>query len=71
MSTQYLNFTVPQMAAFADKGLCAWSGSTVTDEGCLCRFCDSCSEYWLSTERREHDEGRPLKELCPDCKEAE
>lgn len=31
------------------------------------RFCDSCTQYWVSPTAREFDEGYPSVEDCPQC----
>lgn len=67
MATEYLNPTGTQSWEWSARDLCTWCGSKWAREGCYCRQCSSCTEYWKAPTRREYDEGRPPQEYCPDC----
>jgi hypothetical protein len=71
MSTIYLDTHSDQMYANIRRGLCAWCGFESHSDGCFCRYCDSCSEYWKAKTRADYDDGRPRQEDCPDCVESE
>lgn len=66
--TEYLNPTGRQSAEWSSRDLCLWCGSEVTAEGCYCRFCDSCSQYWRDSKRKDFNDGRPLMQVCPECR---
>lgn len=69
MTISYLNASAETMLASLDEGKCAWCGND--PDPCFCRYCDSCSEYWLDSERRDYVDGRPSMKVCPDCQESE
>jgi hypothetical protein len=59
-------------AAMVNTGIpwhrqCGTCGRAMTESGCICRFCDCCSQHWIST-RADHDDenGRPWED-CPEC----
>lgn len=70
-----LDPTAEQSHAWWAHGLCLYCGSLTSREDdahgrCYCRRCDSCSSDWKATAVTEMDEGRPHREECPECVEA-
>ena len=68
MTTQYLDPTADEIYLNQRADLCPWDGSEVTEEGCYCRRCPDCSEYFMDRLRKDYDDGRPARQQCPDCK---
>lgn len=66
--TTYLNPTGTQSSIWSAHDRCHICGGIQTRNGaCRCRYCDSCSEYWLADTFADGDDGRPKNETCPDC----
>jgi hypothetical protein len=34
---------------------------------CRCRYCNSCSEYWVAASVADCDDGERPRETCPEC----
>lgn len=69
--TEYLDPTADEMWLRDRSGHCVWCGSEVTKDGCFCRKCDSCSEFWKDVSRHDFDDGRPHIKTCPECEVGE
>lgn len=66
--TTYLNPSGEESYQFWKRDLCVICGSQQDANGdCFCRFCVSCSQWWLATTRADGIDGRPRVEDCPDC----
>lgn len=37
------------------------------DGACLCRWCDSCSQYWEGPSPKCGNDGECAKQTCPEC----
>lgn len=70
MMTTYLHNTGEQAFAWWKASLCVHCGSTPVSGSCRCRYCDSCSKYWLADTLADGDDGKPAKELCAECRES-
>lgn len=46
---------------------CAWCGAEPHKDGCFCRKCPSCTEFWKDTYRTDYSDGRPATKECPNC----
>lgn len=70
MPSQYLDLDARTMWERSAHDLCAYCGES--DHGdCKVRYCDSCSQRWLSDTPKMIDAEGPACEYCPECKEAE
>ena len=71
MMTTYLRNTGDQAYLWWKADRCVHCGGIQVNGSCRCRYCDSCSEYWLADTLADSDDGEPAREICAECKEAE
>lgn len=64
--TSYIDPKMSDQWEWAARGLCVFCGSHPSDDdGCFCRFCDSCSQHWRAMVRKELNEERPPEGAVP------
>jgi hypothetical protein len=71
----FINPTAMQQWAWTSAYLCPHCGTApppgeYCGGGCYCRRCDSCTQDWVDVTLAEGDEGRPQRQDCPECVEA-
>lgn len=66
-TVRYVDPNVHQIINWTDAGLCAFCGSVPDGDRCRCRFCDSCTQTWVSNTLHDYSDGRPSWEYCPEC----
>ena len=65
--TEYLQPTATQMRERTLTDHCAWCGAEPHKDGCFCRRCPACGEYWKAVSRVDYSDGLPALKECPGC----
>lgn len=73
MAWQFIAPTANEQWAWASAGACEFCGDRSSAAGCVCRWCTSCSSYWVQlgpeAKRAPIDEDGPHREDCPECRD--
>lgn len=73
--TQYIEPTNDERRRWQGQGACIYCGlgfgNPNDDDKCRCRFCDSCTAYWIADVLAPYADTEhgpvPRRELCPSC----
>lgn len=66
-TVRYVSLTGYAAATMSDRGRCTFCGLKREGDPCFCRFCDSCTQYWIADTLHDSDDGRPHREYCGLC----
>jgi hypothetical protein len=70
MPTERLDPTGTQCYEWFLQDRCMWCGSRKTLQGCFCRKCPECTDYWLDSTREDYSDSGPAEKVCPECAES-